>query len=411
MPRVCLAAIFCCMCIAGAGACSICSCCADGNCTCSCICSSRWQPNRLEACVRLYAAPAAVGVFPPPKSVPAHCMHTCLCAGTACLKMQHATCRLLLAPGPGLVSTGSSSFTGLPPRCSNSPLEGSAGGSGSAAQHGTPHQQYGWRPHRLSGTDIGSGGSSGWCVGSAPLRETPSPRPGPAPAHVGFANGHAGCAPGSAGSHSTHHTLSGHVTPSALLGSSPGSSSNPGSCAGPSASSLLGTSPHVMSHGSWGAAGDGTHPSRASSSAGGVLGPNGACGARVLGGPECSSSALNYSSASPGGSCSSSWAGTSPLAAALAAGASSLPHPRAGVSGGAGWSLGGSSLPAGGLAAAMAAVGAGGSAVAGMPMELQQHLLEPEELADYSQLPEKCWMDVLQRLGTRELCCAARVNT
>lgn len=30
---------------------------------------------------------------------------------------------------------------------------------------------------------------------------------------------------------------------------------------------------------------------------------------------------------------------------------------------------------------------------------------------DYSQLPEKCWMDVLQRLGVRELCCAARVNT
>lgn len=158
---------------------------------------------------------------------------------------------------------------------------------------------------------------------------------------------------------------------------------------------------------SWGA-GDGAHPSRASSSAGGVLAPNGAC-ARVLG-AECSS-ALNYSSASPGGSCSSSWAGTSPLAAALAAGASSLPQPRA-VSGGSGWPLGGS-LPAGGLAAAMAAVGAG-SAVAGLPVEQQQQqqqLLEAEELADYSQLPEKCWMDVLQRLGTRELCCAARVNT
>jgi hypothetical protein len=72
----------------------------------------------------------------------------------------------------------------------------------------------------------------------------------------------------------------------------------------------------------------------------------------------------------------------------------------------------------------MAAVGAaaGGGAVAvGLPADLQQQqqqqqqqqslLLEPEELADYSQLPEKCWMDVLQRLGTRELCCAARVNT
>lgn len=326
--------------------------------------------------------------------------------------MQYATCRLLPAPGPGLVSTGSSSFTGLPPRCSNSPLEGSAGaGGGSAAQHGTPHQQYGWRPHRLSGTDIGSGSSSGWCVGSAPHRETPSPWPGPAPAHVGFANNvHAGFAPGYVGSHSTH-TLSGHVMPSPLLGSSPGSSSNPGSCVGPLAASLLGSSPHVVS-GSWGA-GDGAHPSRASSSAGGVLGPIGACVGRVLGGPECSSSALNYSSASPGGSCSSSWAGTSPLAAALAAGASSLPQPRAVSGGSSGWPLGGS-LPAGGLAAAMAAVGAGG-AVAGLPVEQQlqqqQLLVEPEELADYSQLPEKCWMDVLQRLGTRELCCAARVNT
>jgi hypothetical protein len=60
----------------------------------------------------------------------------------------------------------------------------------------------------------------------------------------------------------------------------------------------------------------------------------------------------------------------------------------------------------------MAAVGRGdGGGV--LLAEQQQQLVLKEEpvLADYSQLPEKCWMDVLQRLGVRELCCAARVNT
>jgi hypothetical protein len=55
----------------------------------------------------------------------------------------------------------------------------------------------------------------------------------------------------------------------------------------------------------------------------------------------------------------------------------------------------------------MAAVGAG---VVAAPAEQQQEVVEEPVLADYSQLPEKCWMDILQRLRTRELCCAARVN-
>jgi hypothetical protein len=57
----------------------------------------------------------------------------------------------------------------------------------------------------------------------------------------------------------------------------------------------------------------------------------------------------------------------------------------------------------------MAAVGHGGSGV--VPPEQQQQPEEEPVLSDYSVLPEKCWMDILQRLGVRELCCAARVNT
>lgn len=324
-----------------------------------------------------------------------------MCLGSCA---HYLTCRLVASPafdlnaGPNLVNASGSSFTGLPPRCSNSPLEGA--GASSSAQHSTPHQQHGWRPHRLSGTDLGSGGSSSWCVGSAPLRETPSPWPGPGTALVGFSSGHAGGPPGSAGSHFTH-AHSGHLTPSPLLGSSPSSSSNPGSCAGPTANAL-GTSPHVVSA-SWGA-GDGSHHSRGSS-AGGVLGPVGGL-ARVLG-PECS--ALSCMSASPAGSCSSSWTGTSPLAAAMAAGASSMPLP-AGLRTASG-SSGGGPLPAGGLAAAMAAVGASGAAAAAAVDQLLVQEAEEVVLEDYSQLPEKCWMDILHRLGTRELCCAARVNT
>jgi hypothetical protein len=63
----------------------------------------------------------------------------------------------------------------------------------------------------------------------------------------------------------------------------------------------------------------------------------------------------------------------------------------------------------------MAAVGAAGVVVPGVAAAgevLGQEVDEPVlVLADYSQLPEKCWMDILQRLGVRELCCAARVNT
>lgn len=61
----------------------------------------------------------------------------------------------------------------------------------------------------------------------------------------------------------------------------------------------------------------------------------------------------------------------------------------------------------------MAAVGAGaGAGLVAAPADQQQEVVVEEVvLADYSQLPEKCWMDILQRLRTRELCCAARVNT
>lgn len=167
-------------------------------------------------------------------------------------------------------------------------------------------------------------------------------------------------------------------------------------------------------YGSWGP-GDGAAGHSRSSSAGGVAG--GYLSARGAG-PE--GSALSFMSASPAGSCSSSWTGTSPLAAAVAAGCSSLPLPAAlrGSSGGGcgsnGWPLGGGSLPAGGLAAAMAAVSGGGVVVPGAAAGelVGQEAEEPVlVLADYSQLPEKCWMDILQRLGVRELCCAARVNT
>jgi len=229
------------------------------------------------------------------------------------------------------------------------------------------------------------------------MRDTPSSWPGPVPAHVGFAHAHSAAAQG--GHQAGHMGHTGHVASSPLLGSSPSSSSMPGCCAPAAASSLLGTSPHLMSV-SWGA---GEGHSR-SSSAGGVLGANGH--SRALG-PECS--ALSFMSASPAGSCSSSWTGTSPLAAALASGISSLPPPAAlrgasGSSGGSSWPL--AEAPAGTLAKALAAVGADGMAVGE-----EQAAAEEPVLADYSQLPEKCWMDILQRLGVRELCCAARVNT
>jgi hypothetical protein len=59
----------------------------------------------------------------------------------------------------------------------------------------------------------------------------------------------------------------------------------------------------------------------------------------------------------------------------------------------------------------MAAVGAGEGVVAAPAEQQQEVVVEEPVLADYSQLPEKCWMDILQRLRTRELCCAARIST
>jgi hypothetical protein len=93
--------------------------------------------------------------------------------------------------------------------------------------------------------------------------------------------------------------------------------------------------------------------------------------------------------ASSGGS---SWAGSSsPLAAAPAA-----------------LAAGGGVLSAAGSPTSAPAAGAGAAAAAaGAPLLAE----EPPALADYSELPEECWVDVLSRVGVRELCCAARVNT
>jgi hypothetical protein len=93
-----------------------------------------------------------------------------------------------------------------------------------------------------------------------------------------------------------------------------------------------------------------------------------------------------------GGSCGSSWTGLSPLAAAAAKGLLALPHP--------------------GAAALSAANGQDGDAgAAAAAVEALMVSEEPPALADYAELPEECWVDVLHRLGVRELCCAARVNT
>jgi hypothetical protein len=37
----------------------------------------------------------------------------------------------------------------------------------------------------------------------------------------------------------------------------------------------------------------------------------------------------------------------------------------------------------------------------------EQEVVQP---VDYSSLPEECWMNVLQRLGVRELCYISRVS-
>jgi hypothetical protein len=69
---------------------------------------------------------------------------------------------------------------------------------------------------------------------------------------------------------------------------------------------------------------------------------------------------------------------------------------------------------------AVGAVGEVGFAGAEVGLELQQQQggdaaesAEGEEeavLADYTMLPEECWMDVLQRLGVKELCYMSRVS-
>jgi hypothetical protein len=57
---------------------------------------------------------------------------------------------------------------------------------------------------------------------------------------------------------------------------------------------------------------------------------------------------------------------------------------------------------AAGLAAGLAAAPAAAAAAA---------VVDEEALfADYSMLPEECWMDVLQRLGVKELCYMSRVS-
>lgn len=53
---------------------------------CSCYAYAA-ADGELTSCVRLYAPAAAVGVFQSPKSVPAHCMHTCLYAEAARLNL------------------------------------------------------------------------------------------------------------------------------------------------------------------------------------------------------------------------------------------------------------------------------------------------------------------------------------
>jgi hypothetical protein len=74
------------------------------------------------------------------------------------------------------------------------------------------------------------------------------------------------------------------------------------------------------------------------------------------------------------------------------------------------------------LGAAAAAAGEVGLAGAAVSLELQQQGadaaaaaagaegVEELVLADYTMLPEECWMDVLQRLGVKELCYMSRVS-
>lgn len=120
-------------------------------------------------------------------------------------------------------------------------------------------------------------------------------------------------------------------------------------------------------------------------------------------------------SPSPGGSCSSSWAGTSPLAAALAAGATSLPHP--GASSAAGSSAGGVPAAPTSPQGAVSLAGAGDTVAAVGELQPQEQFLllqqlegQEQVLADYSQLPEECWVLILQQLTVKELCIMSRIN-
>lgn len=123
--------------------------------------------------------------------------------------------------------------------------------------------------------------------------------------------------------------------------------------------------------------------------------PKVACG--LVGGPaggilSTASRSGSYVDPSPGGSCSSSWTGTSPLTAAMVSGATSLQQ--LGVAG-----------RNDGLLIDPATV----QLQAAEGTDSMDQLQEPV-LADYSMLPEECWLLVLQQLGVRELCVISRVN-
>lgn len=127
----------------------------------------------------------------------------------------------------------------------------------------------------------------------------------------------------------------------------------------------------------------------------------------MSGGGILGSSCQGLASVSPAGSCSSSWTGTSPLAAAVAAG-TPLPGTRPSTAG-----TSASAATAAGLWTVGAVELLGCQAVGeGVQEQLAERAAEEEELAlvDYSMLPEECWLDVLQRLGVKELCYMSRVS-
>lgn len=239
---------------------------------------------------------------------------------------------------------------GLPPRASNSQVPDYSSSSFTASSSSS-------KPQRHSTTDYSSsprswGGPGHWSASAAVMGELSG---GP--------------------------SFTGHSP----LGTSPLGS---GYCS--HSSVLYGTSPKLA--GSW----------TGNCAAGGILGSNSRGGSLTI-------------SPSPGGSCSSSWTGTSPLAAAVAAGATSLPHPGAVRANGS----------SDGVQQSASAKGAVELSVAGCApcpaadKQLQEQLLllqqlqeESEEpaVADYSLLPEECWVLILQQLGVKELCIMSRIS-